>query len=365
MKSFEVVKNFILDQIRDSPFLPGDKIPSVRDIARTCRVGPQTVSKAVSELVSEGVLTTLHGKGCFVSDYGGNGGGRDTKIRTVGIMANDVRNLYSAGLGAQAFPHLQIKLYDARYHVTLLQCVRSTSYDFPYTSPREIAAQKLAGLATFGIYDLLYLAQLTHVGVPLVALDVDATEVRVDSVHFDHVNSSARMVRTLYELGARRIGFYGGPLEPKNKGDRVYHDPCANERYYGWRAGMIGAGMPPDEDLLLKTDSRSSKNAPQELEAWFARGPVPDAIVTEYPGIVMEFLAKRNGRERPLVAAWTNSAPTSEGPDVYSICDFERMGKVGADLLLQRLGNEAENRVLRQQIDPEVAVAPWAKPVSS
>lgn len=45
---------------------PGDKIPSVRDMAKQLLMNPNTISKAYKVLETEKVLVTVKGKGTFV-----------------------------------------------------------------------------------------------------------------------------------------------------------------------------------------------------------------------------------------------------------------------------------------------------------
>ena len=46
---------------------PGDGLPSVREVAATHAINPMTVSRAYSQLESEGVLERLRGKGMAVA----------------------------------------------------------------------------------------------------------------------------------------------------------------------------------------------------------------------------------------------------------------------------------------------------------
>lgn len=48
--------------------LPGELIPSVREMARQTAVNPNTVSRAYRELQSEGVLETVRGTGLQVTE---------------------------------------------------------------------------------------------------------------------------------------------------------------------------------------------------------------------------------------------------------------------------------------------------------
>ncbi|ALC82078.1 MULTISPECIES: GntR family transcriptional regulator [Bacillus] len=47
---------------------PGDKLPSVREMASMIIANPNTVSKAYKELEREGVIETLRGRGTFISE---------------------------------------------------------------------------------------------------------------------------------------------------------------------------------------------------------------------------------------------------------------------------------------------------------
>ncbi|MCM1308501.1 MAG: GntR family transcriptional regulator [Butyrivibrio sp.] len=60
----EQTERFILTGILS----PGDKIPSVRNLSVELSVNPNTIQKAVSELDRRGIVYSIPGKGCFVSE---------------------------------------------------------------------------------------------------------------------------------------------------------------------------------------------------------------------------------------------------------------------------------------------------------
>lgn len=60
----EQVEKFILTGILSE----GDKIPSVRSLSMELSVNPNTIQKAVTELDRRGLIYSVPGKGCFVSD---------------------------------------------------------------------------------------------------------------------------------------------------------------------------------------------------------------------------------------------------------------------------------------------------------
>jgi len=62
----------IVDQIRygiaSGRLLPGEQLPTVRDLAVQLQVNPNTVRKAYSDMELLGILTTQQGTGTFVGD---------------------------------------------------------------------------------------------------------------------------------------------------------------------------------------------------------------------------------------------------------------------------------------------------------
>ena len=49
-------------------FEPGEKLPSVRDMAKMLTLNPNTVQKAYKELEREKVVVTIQGRGTYISE---------------------------------------------------------------------------------------------------------------------------------------------------------------------------------------------------------------------------------------------------------------------------------------------------------
>src|SRR6185369_1594934 len=47
---------------------PGEPLPSIRPLAEQLRLNRNTVAKAYAELESQGIIETVAGKGCFVTE---------------------------------------------------------------------------------------------------------------------------------------------------------------------------------------------------------------------------------------------------------------------------------------------------------
>lgn len=56
----------VKQQIVHGILQPGDRLPSVREMARQEQLNPNTVSKAYKQLEAQQVIMTVHGKGTYV-----------------------------------------------------------------------------------------------------------------------------------------------------------------------------------------------------------------------------------------------------------------------------------------------------------
>lgn len=64
---FEQVARQIQYAIADGVYMPGQMIPSVRDLARELAINPNTVAKAYRDLSQAGVIESVRGAGLAVS----------------------------------------------------------------------------------------------------------------------------------------------------------------------------------------------------------------------------------------------------------------------------------------------------------
>ncbi len=65
---YEQVKDSIRRLVVLGALAPGEKLPSVRELASTLAINPNTIAKAYRELEAEGYLFTENGRGTFVAE---------------------------------------------------------------------------------------------------------------------------------------------------------------------------------------------------------------------------------------------------------------------------------------------------------
>src|SRR5215212_8100637 len=85
----------IVDQIRSrcasGVLKSGDRLPSVRELAREIAVNQNTILRAYERLTAEGVLELRHGEGTFVADFARGGARRQLKREINNLSAEAQR----------------------------------------------------------------------------------------------------------------------------------------------------------------------------------------------------------------------------------------------------------------------------------
>jgi DNA-binding LacI/PurR family transcriptional regulator len=351
------VAEFIVEKIRRKGYPPGARIESIRQMARRMAISPLTASRAVDKLVRDGWLKTHPGKGCFVA----LASGQETatpRTRTVTTLLH-MRWSEPAPMPAsftQALERIQSRLLSQKINVLSRPVIMEPESPEPYVPLVTLAEQEPEALVTVGVGDLEFLGRLRRLGRPVVATDVNATFVGLDSVFFDHAVSAAQMVRALMKRGARRIAFIGGPLTPTTPGNAVYFDPCAPDRLEAWRAAMTASGLEAREQWVVGTPRRQLHLKPDEVRAFFSGADAPDGVVTEFADGVLDGLAQA-GLSRIPVAAWCgaeNEAVLRERVAVTACCDFRTLGDEAARMVLERLDGPRSDAIRCVRVPPRI-----------
>lgn len=66
---YEQIKDGLRRLVVTNAFKAGEQLPSVRELASSLAINPNTIQKAYRDLESEGYLYSVVGKGTFVADW--------------------------------------------------------------------------------------------------------------------------------------------------------------------------------------------------------------------------------------------------------------------------------------------------------
>jgi GntR family transcriptional regulator len=86
---YRQIVDMVLAGISAGAIAPGDRLPTIRELAVKLEVNPNTVVKAYSELRMLGVLDTQQGSGVFVKGHPEESSSRAQKRRAVRVICQD------------------------------------------------------------------------------------------------------------------------------------------------------------------------------------------------------------------------------------------------------------------------------------
>lgn len=106
----EQIKAGLRGLIARGALKPGDPAPSIRGLAETLKVNPNTVARAVRELVIEGVLDARRGEGTTIADAAP----RMAKSGLDGVRVRLNESLLQARRGGLSWSDVEAAVREAR-----------------------------------------------------------------------------------------------------------------------------------------------------------------------------------------------------------------------------------------------------------
>ncbi len=263
------------DELR-SRFKPGDRLPTIAQIASRFGVGFQTLREGLSVLEAEGLITRCAGQGTFVSD---GLAGRHVAVLCEADIADPhvsyyyrrvsqqtVQSLRSAGFSARLYTGHVSPLVPPPDHLTCLE--------FTQVMPRH----QLAGLVTLATPEhnfARWFAPLRREHVPIVSgggtagRDVDAV------IHSDIPRMVRDGVRHLLAHGRRRIALMAWRAVWQPPG----HD--SDQFLEAFRITMAQAGISVNPRWIRTELPPNAPGAGWEefREIWTPSGEKPDGLL--------------------------------------------------------------------------------------
>ena len=207
--------------------------------------------------------------------------------------------------------------------------------------PPHFIPEQMAGIVAIELFDADYLNMICSLCLPTVVIDSPTHAIirlfPCDFVSMENVASINAVMKQLFALGARRIGFVG---------DKE-HCGSFYERWFGYRMALEDAGLKADERLCILAPDASPYNDPDWLIAQMDRMPVlPDAFVcaNDYLAIHLMTALKQKGVSIPDQIMVTGFDGTSQSALVEPALTTVKIpsveiGRMSADILLARIRN--------------------------
>ena len=96
---YEQVRDSIRRMILTGAIAPGEKLPSVRELAATLAINPNTIQRSYRELEHMGLIVTIAGKGAFASTD--NTAAEKRKQELLEEIRDRVRELQKIGMSEE------------------------------------------------------------------------------------------------------------------------------------------------------------------------------------------------------------------------------------------------------------------------
>jgi LacI family transcriptional regulator, repressor for deo operon, udp, cdd, tsx, nupC, and nupG len=316
-------------------------VSTIKDVAEAAGVSIATVSRAlhglprVSEATRQRVLAAAADLRYVASPSAASLASGQTNA--IGVVAPFVNRWYFAAIVHSAEERLRKAGYDL-----LLYSLGTDAQERRRAFSGTLLRKRVDAVLVLGLHPTAEeVAALSTVGGPVAIVGADVPGWA--SVHIDDRGAARCAVRHLLDLGHRRIGVVGGPLDSL----------CARERLEACRAAMETAGVPVDPQLI-RTGRFWFEDGLALGGELLGRPRRPTAVLcgNDLQALGVYEAARMAGLRVPRdlsVVGFDGIAATLWcGPPMTTVCQpFRKIGAAAADLLLALIAGEqpAQTRI--------------------
>ncbi|RAP75755.1 GntR family transcriptional regulator [Paenibacillus montanisoli] len=281
---YEQIKQYLLTEIELAHLLPHDRLPSESELTKQFSVSRITVKKAMSDLVEQGIVYRIQGKGTYVaasdrSHAAGDPAVKPKITKSVALLLPFINNQHNALLlnGVESI------LSEAGY--SLLFCNTENSIAKEERTIREMVERNVAGMIIYPVDGESYnreILQLTLDSFPLVVMDRYLRGIDTNCVCPDNLKGAQEGVNHLISLGHRHIGF----LSTEISGTSSIEDRLA-----GYEKALAENQIPIDRRYrYVDIELGEPKPIKEKIRDFLLRHPELTAIFAINPGLGLQVI---------------------------------------------------------------------------
>jgi GntR family transcriptional regulator of arabinose operon len=236
------LKELIKEKIKSGEYLPGQPIPSGKELSKKLGVSTITVRQAVTELIREDFLQGLQGKGVFVADQA-----EPLPAKVPSLIAS----LFPYSIEGNCVIETFIGIQDAASKAGFNHILHIGGVGDVCKSERDaVAEMRKKGALGFIIYpeataeSLENVRELESAGIPYVLLDKYFEELNSSYVGIDESAGAEEIVRYLISKGHTKIAYIGNTMRHSSSRDRRK----------GFLRAMRGHNLPVPDDFIWRSD---------------------------------------------------------------------------------------------------------------
>jgi len=204
------------------------KLPGERELARRFNANAKTVSKALSDLTSEGLLIRQVGRGTFVADHESNGSpvGRQRKFRWITTSGSN------HGFRQHVYLRAEKLLGDKGHRLDVEAVAENADEELPERGISPGALRDVDGLIIYASRPSHgMIADFLRRHIPLVLAQSAAPGVKTNAVSPDHCRGAFELTEHLIGMGHRQIGLILPKQTPGFYDEAVRGHVTAMRRY--------------------------------------------------------------------------------------------------------------------------------------
>jgi DNA-binding LacI/PurR family transcriptional regulator len=249
--------------IREGKLKPGQRLPSMDDLAASCGVTKITVRRALLELKSEGLIYTRPAQGTYVAETlpahkqrGRNG------VLTVGLVSRVVTG-EPGPYHAEILASLRTEMSRQKGNLVFLPAPQAGGPDLS----EPMGHANLDAVIFLGPFDSDALRRIVRNGPPSVLVDFQLRGLSVDTIAVDNVGGAEAAMLHLVSLGHRDIAIILGEEDAL----------ATKERLLGVRNALQQAEIAESSLRIVKGDFLLESGY-AAMASLLRDGPLPSAM---------------------------------------------------------------------------------------
>jgi len=332
------IRQFIVEEeIEKKRLKAGDGIPSENELSRKFNVSKNTVVKALNDLVKDGVLYRVQGKGTFVSQI-------SKKATTnIGVLVYHVDNPFYSGI----VKSIDERAHSKGFHTLLGNTLGDKQIERTYI--REFAGgNKIDGLILCPVTPPTddFIMTLKQMGMPFVFLYPQTLVEDVNCINADDEKGAYEATMHLVRLGHRRIAFLGS----NNLGNI---NVAGKEN--GYAKALKDAAIPFDIDIVfrLRLDEIKIQDYDAIIEKFSNMTDPPTATfaIGDVPAIDFLMAVKKKGLRVPedMAIIGYDDIEMAARPDIQLTTvaqPIKSTGELAADMIIEALKGKSATKQL-------------------
>lgn len=247
--------DFLKNEIISGEYSEGDKFPSIRELASKYNISSITVNSVISNLVTEGLLYVVQGRGTFVAEKKRES---KKKKKMIGVMLFDFS--LESNVEAGIFNSIQQNLKDEYYVVPYNSYNKLELFYKGIKGFSELEADGMILIPpTSEDYDPALVKSLIVPGIPVVFINRNIPDIKADFLAMDFDKATFKAVKHLIDKKRSKI------ILLKSDSASLF-----KQMYNGYLRAHEEAGLKYDEEFFIEWH-KSMDKAETSLKALLDR----------------------------------------------------------------------------------------------